>query len=219
MWILEIHDNSEDMKNRFTPNKWHKWSSLSASFLTGRPHLCNWATEKNKGNPTGDLTIFIVQRNIRIQCLISSSNGNPPQKKKTTTRYPLFLFIVHLSLLQKPCLPITPVEFPAAVKFSAACASKLHKNQTPASRPKRLNQIILESSPWNETENHPNLHGLGLVYIGIIQKTLMETLQRRNMILKKYVANQSRKTSAKNLHTPNRPNVFFSFIPSALPKN
>lgn len=186
-----------------------------------RPHRCNWATEKNKRNPTGDLIIFIVQSNIRIQWLISSSNGNPPKKRitQTTTRYPLFLFIVHLSLLQKPCPPITPVEFPAAVKFSAACASKLHKNQTPPSRPKRLNQIILESSPRNETENHPNLHCLGLVYIGIIQKTLMETLQRRNMILKKYVANQSRKTSAKNLHTPNRPNVFFSFIPSALPKN
>ena len=116
--------------------------------------------------------IHIVQSNIRIQWLISSSNGNPPKKRitQTTTTYPLFLFIVHLSLLQKPCLPITPVEFPAAVKFSAACASKLHKNQTPPSRPKRLNQTILESSPRNETENHPNLHCLGQVYIGIIQK-------------------------------------------------
>ena len=50
MWILEIHDNSEDMKNRFTPNKWHKWSSLSAFFLIKAPSLQLSYKKKTESN-------------------------------------------------------------------------------------------------------------------------------------------------------------------------
>ena len=179
---------------------------------------------ENKGNPTGDLTIFIVQSNIRIQWLISSSNGNPPQKKitQTTTRYPLFLFIVHLSLLQEPCLPITPVEFPAvaAVRCSAACASKLHKNQTP---PKNQQPW---RSPRNENENHPNLHSLGLVYIVVwgchdffyhTKKTHGVAPEKKPWYYRK-VANQSRYPHQPKICTLRiKHHVKHSFIPSIQP--
>ena len=127
---------------------------LPLSFVCDKgPISATELERKKKRNPTGDDMIFTVQGNTGIQWLISSS-GNPEKK---ITQQPEATFFVRCSSVfsSKTCLPITPVEFPAvaAVRFSATCASKrLHSN--PSQQPWR--------SPRNETENHPNLHCLGL---------------------------------------------------------
>lgn len=103
MWILEIHDNSDDMKNRFSSPPISDTNEAPSQLrLWQRPHLCNWARkERKKRNPTGDDMIFTVQGNTGIQWLISSS-GNPEKKITQTTRSHLFCSLFICLFFKKP---------------------------------------------------------------------------------------------------------------------